>query len=74
MLKAQQSNLVRFVLVSLLVVMLAISVVGAVVTTQMATGNGTVFDLFQAQSLDAGPSAVIAGDCDGGSQSGCGGG
>ncbi|MCL4266938.1 MAG: hypothetical protein KJ069_27410 [Anaerolineae bacterium] len=73
MLKAQYNNGLRFVFVSLLLVMLAMSAVGA--TASLITANDQPHStVFQIERPQVNPAAVIA-DCSngGGSQSGCGG-
>jgi cytochrome b561 len=73
MLKIKPDYYLRFLLVSLLLIMLAISVVGVAVSSVVANDNSH-FTLFQAENPSAGPTAVIASDCPGsGSQSSCGG-
>lgn len=73
MLKAQYNNGLRFVFVSLLLVMLAISAVGA--TASYITANDQPHStLFQTENPQVNPGTLIA-QCPngGGSQSGCGG-
>ena len=72
MLKIKSDYYLRFIAVSLLLVILAISMVGAA-ASHIAAHNSSHFTLFQVEEPSAVPAAVIA-DCPGsGSQSSCGG-
>ena len=74
MLKVQSTRVIWLLLASLLMIMLAISIVGATVQTQVADNDSphsTV--LFQAEQSDTGATAVIASACNGGSEGSCGG-
>lgn len=72
MLKVQSTRVDRLLLIGLLTIMLAISIVGATVQTQV-TGNDNPHStgLFQSEKPDTGATAVIA--CNGGSEGACGG-